>query len=53
MQGSKTKQKTKQKQNKGCVLAIYIKMHLKTKKKSYGNSKYNFTMQKYNLPKII
>jgi hypothetical protein len=33
-------------------LAIFIKKYLMAKKKNYENSKY-FTMQKYNLEKIL
>jgi len=35
-----------------CSLAIYIKIYLKAKEDFFGNSNY-FTMQKYNLQKIL
>jgi hypothetical protein len=48
-------QKTISLQNKGCVTLWPCHLHFKgilRQKKNYENSKY-FTMQKYNLPKIL
>jgi hypothetical protein len=38
--------------NKGCVIAIYIKRYLKAKEEELWKLKY-FTMQKYYLQKIL
>jgi len=44
------------KENKGCVTFVALPFTLKSilrQQKNYGNTQIYFTMQKYNLPKIL